>query len=594
MQDASPSPHPGSGVRFEAPDRPVGAGAEAVRDAAVRLAAGGIVCVKGPGGFHLAADARDGPAVARLRTRRQRDLEPFAVMVADAAAARGLADLSAAEEGLLLSAANPVVLLRALDPLPVSPFVAPAQRVLGVLAAAAPLHRLLLEDFAAVREGPGPAALAWTLAAAHEEPAARTDDQGRERAAALADALLLDDGEVPFGCEDSVALHAGGPRFLRRSRGFALEPLPFPAVGTPVLGLGGDRDGMFCLANGKEAFLGPRAGSLASLAGAEAMVDAILRTADLAGVRPGIIVHDLDPGLRSTDIARQLADGPFRGARLLAVQHQHAHALSCLAENGHAGPVLALALDGAGYGPDGDSWGGEILSVHGLECARVGHLSPLRLPGGPLAAREVWRTAVAAVGDLGAGGVVGRLAEKWKHAHRRTLDLVRTQSRPGADLPRSTSLGCLFDAASAILGLRDLSTYDGEAAEAVEQEAGPPPSPTDLYPVVVEEAGGMTVMGGLPLLGGLLEDVLRGTPAAAAAARFHSSVVELLVKAAAAASARTGTRTLVLTGGCMRNRILLEHLPRRLREEGFTVLLHSAVPPGDEGLPFGRAYAGTL
>jgi hydrogenase maturation protein HypF len=581
-------------VAFEARDLPRSEGEEAIRDAAVRLAAGGIVAVKGPGGYHLAADARDGAAVVRLRSRRQRDLEPFSVMAADPAAAREVAEVSGEEEALLLSPALPVVLLRAREPFPLAPAVAPGQRVLGVMLPPAPLHLRLLQAFARVREGSGPAVLAVTAAAAHDDPVAATDDEARERLEGLADALLLHDGPVPFRCEDSVALVLDGPRVLRRSRGFVPGPVPLPGKGPPVLGLGGDRSSSFCLTSGGEAFPGPVGGDLGNVRAAEAFVESIGRMAELLAVRPGTIVHDLDPDLRSTDIARQLADGPFRGARLQAVQHQHAHALAGLAENGFRGPALALVLDGAGFGPDGDSWGGEILAVDGLRSDRLGHLSPLRLPGGILAHREVWRIAVAAVGDLGAGGVVARLAGNWKHAHRKTLDLVRSQSRPGAELPHSTSLGRLFDAASAILGLRDIATFDGEAASAIEQEAGPLPPAGEGYPAVVEEKAGAIVMAGLPVLGGLLEDVLRGTAPSVAAARFHGAVIALLVAAARAASARSGLRTVILTGGCMGNRVLLEHLPRRLRAEGFEVLLHAAVPPGDGGLSLGRAWAGVL
>ncbi len=446
-------PRCGPTLRLEGGEGPPAAGEEALRAAGAALAAGRILGVKGIGGFHLAADAAREEAVAALRLRKGRGTKPFAVMVPDPGAARRLADLRPGEERALLSAARPVVLLRRRADAPLAPSVAPGLGTVGVMLPAAPHQHLLLEAFAAARGGEGPPVLVMTSGNLSEEPIARTDGEARERLAGLADLLLLHDREILARCDDSVLLWEGRPRLLRRSRGFVPLPLALPrAAAEPVLALGGDLKGCFCIVRGSEAFPGPHAGDLGDLLSGEAYAEGILHLARLLGVRPRLVVHDLHPDYGSCRIGRQLAEGPFAGARLLGVQHHHAHALSCLAENGRTDPALALALDGAGWGPDGTTWGGELLLVDGLRFRRLAHLSPMRLPGGDAAAREPWRTAVAALCDLGAGGMARELAPRWPSVREPDLRAVLSLCRGGARLPLSTSTRSATASASTTAG----------------------------------------------------------------------------------------------------------------------------------------------
>ena len=588
-------PRCGPRLRLEASGAPPLEGEEALAGAARRLAAGEVVAVKGLGGFHLAVDARREEAVALLRRRKGRVRKPFAVMAADPAAVAAFALLSPEEERLLLSPARPVVLLAAPERRILAPSVAPGLGVAGAMLPYTPLHHLLLEAFAAARGGGGPAVLVMTSANLSGEPIVRGDGEARERLAGLADALLLHDREIHARCDDSVAMVAGGgTRILRRSRGFVPLPVALPASGPPVFAAGGDLKNCFCLTRGGEAFPGPHLGDLGGALAAEAWVEAALRFARLLDVRPALVVHDLHPDAPSARLARELAAGPFGGVRTLGVQHHHAHALSCLAEHGAAGPALGIAVDGAGHGTDGTSWGGEILLVDGARFERLAHLSPLRLPGGDRAVEEVWRLAASALFDLGAAGEAARLARRWPSAPPSRVDAVASLLRGGAPLPLSSSLGRLFDAVAALLGLVDRVSYEGEAAALLEGAAGPGPLRATPYPVRVDRGRRPAILDTAPLLGALLEDVLCGRPAGGIAARFHASVAALFVAGAVEARSRTGLDTVALSGGCLQNRLLLESLGRGLEAAGFRCLLPAAVPANVGGLPLGPALAGVL
>ena len=569
-------------------------GETAIAEAARKLAAGETVAVRGDGGFRLFADARNEAAVGRLRARRQRDRNPFVVLAADPSEASSFARITPVEEGLLRSPARPVVLLPVILPSPLAPSVAPGLPVVGARLPSTPLDHLLLQAFAAARPEGWPALLAMAGGGPRGEPSARKNDEAKSRLQGISDALLLHDRDSAAGCDATEVMHAGVPRILRRGAGFVPLPVMLPAAGPSVLALGGDLRNSVCVTLGDQAFLGPPGGDLDGMLAAGSLVEGAQCLAALLGVKPAVLVHDLHPDWWSSRIARQLAEGPFRGARLLAVEHQHAHLLSCLAENGATGPALGIVLDGTGYGADGESRGGEILLVDGLKCERLARIAPLRLPGGDLAVRAPWRIAVASACELGAGSVVPRLVKRWPTPPVATVDTVLRLCRGGGELPTSSSAERLFDAAAAILGVRDENSYDGEAATALELAAGAMPEAGDLYPAPLDAKPTPMLMDTRPILGAVLDDVLRGADASSVAARFHATVVDLFARAAEEASRRSGVRTVALSGSLLRNRILLRGLPERLAAAGFTVLTHADIPPDDGGLAFGQAWAGVL
>ncbi|HET8647965.1 MAG TPA: Sua5/YciO/YrdC/YwlC family protein, partial [Vicinamibacteria bacterium] len=323
---------------------------DAIGAAARYIEAGLVVAVKGLGGYHLACDATSGPAVARLRARKQRDYKPFAVMVRDLAAAGRLAVMSAEEARLLSSVERPIVLLARRPGCDLAPDVAPLTSLVGVMLAYTPLHHLLMEE---VRRP-----LVMTSGNVSDEPIVHRDEEAVRRLGPLADALLVHDREIAIRCDDSVArVVAGRAVVLRRSRGYVPRPVPLPRpVARPVLGCGGHLKNAFCVAVGDAAYLGPHVGDLSTLETVEAFEQAVEHVCDLLRVRPEIVAHDLHPGYMSTAYAVARPD-----AFKVGVQHHHAHVVSAMAEHGLGGPVIGVAYDGTGYGTDGASWGGEVL-----------------------------------------------------------------------------------------------------------------------------------------------------------------------------------------------------------------------------------------
>jgi len=511
------------------------------------LAAGGIVAVKGLGGWHLAADAADAAAVARLRARKARDAKPLAVMTADPDA---LVDLDEGERALLHGAARPIVLGRRRRDAPVAAGVAPGSPWLGVLLAYTPLHHLLLHDVG------GP--LVMTSGNRSDEPIAVGDEEARERLAGIADLFLGHDRPIHRRCEDSV-VRASFP--VRRSRGLAPAALALPvAARRPLVAAGAQLKSTFCVAQGRRAWLSPHLGDLDAAAARTAFAADLGLYLAMLRLRPEVVAHDLHPGYASTTWALEQA------AELVGVQHHHAHAAACLAEHGEAGPALAVVLDGTGHGTDGTLWGGEVLRCDLTGFERVAHLEPLPLPGGERAIREPWRSA--AVHLERAGRPVP--FERW--------GLVRQSLAVNA--PRSSGAGRLLDAVASLLGVRETISYEGQAAVELEDLAGS--TPAEAY--ACRQVGGVLV--GADLVSAAHDDLAAGRPRAQIAAAAHEGLALAFARACADAAE---PRTVVLSGGCLQNVRLAASLGRRLRDEGFRVLTHRLVPPGDGGLSYGQA-----
>src|SRR6266516_544361 len=428
---------------------------------AARLLAGGhVVAVKGLGGYHLAVDASSEAAASALRARKHREDKPFALMVADLAAARELCEVDETGESLLASARRPVVLLARRPGAPVAGAVAPGNRQLGIMLPYTPLHHLLLA------EAGHPIVL--TSGNVSDEPIAYTDDDALARLAGIADAFLTHNRAIHIRTDDSVVRPLRGREtLLRRSRGYAPEPLGLAArLPRPVLACGAELTNTFCLAVGNRAFVSHHIGDLENFETLRSFTDGIAHFRRLFDTEPEVVAYDLHPDYLSTKYALDLD-----GVDLAGVQHHHAHIASCLADNGEEGPVIGVAFDGTGFGPDGTIWGGEFLLADLAGFERAGHLEPVPMPGGAAAIRQPWRMAAAYL-DAAYGGeppaglaVARRNAARWQ-------DVV-LMSRRGTNAPLTSSAGRLFDAVAALLSVRDAINYEGQAAIELEQWADP-------------------------------------------------------------------------------------------------------------------------
>ena len=532
---------------------------------AALLREGGIVAVKGIGGFHLACLAGDEEAVARLRARKHREEKPFALMAPDLDAARELVDLGPVETALLLGHDRPIVLARRRHAARVAQAVAPRSAELGVMLPYSPLHHLLLAD---VGEP-----LVMTSGNVSDEPIAYEDDDALERLAPIADLVVLHDRPIQTRVDDSVLRVAGGrPLPLRRSRGAvpSLLALPEPAR-RHVLACGAELKSTFCLARGRRAWVSHHIGDLKTAETLASFQEGVRHFERLFAVTPEVVAHDLHPDYLSTTyaLARE-------GVEHVAVQHHHAHLAACLAEHGESGPAVGAIFDGTGLGTDGTVWGGEILvgDLRGFE--RAGHLWPVPQPGGDQAVREPWRMACSwlkAAGDE--RPLPGIDAARWRAVGR----LAET----GMAAPVTTSVGRLFDAMSALCGLRTEVTYEGQAA--IELEAACDPTERGAYAFDVV----MGVLDARPAILAARRDITRGVDAGIVAARFHHALADATADNCARLSGDRGLDVVVLSGGAFQNRRLLERTAKRLERAGLRVLVPARLPPNDGGIAFGQA-----
>jgi hydrogenase maturation protein HypF len=534
-----------------------------VKAARALLADGGVLALKGLGGYHLAATARDESAVAALRSRKRREDKPFAVMVADVPAARRLAAVAPAEEALLTSARRPIVLLRRRADAPLAGSVAPGNRFVGVMLPYTPLHHLLAGE-----------PLVLTSGNVSDEPIAYRDEDAFARLGAIADAFLTHDRPIHVRTDDSVTrVFRGRELPVRRSRGYVPAPLPLPPGGPAVLACGAQLKNTFCLAHDGRAFVSHHIGDLENHETLRAYEEGVAHFSRLFAITPSVVAHDLHPEYLSTKYALD------RGLPPVGVQHHHAHIAACLADNEQAGPVIGVAFDGTGYGTDGTLWGGEFLVADLVGFERAGHLLPVPLPGGAAAIREPWRMA-AAYGVPAGLDVARRNAPDW--------DRVVALARRGIGSPPTSSVGRLFDAVAAVLGVRDRVTYEGQAAVELEQRADP--GEQGAYPVRLDGGSPFTVRGA-DLVAAVVADLASGVPAVAA--RFHNTIARLVVAGAVRVRETTGLTRVALSGGVFQNVLLLDRAVAGLEAEGFTVLVHRRVPPNDGGISLGQAAVAT-
>ncbi len=489
-----------------------------LEEAAGLLREGRIVAVKGLGGYHLACDATDEQAVARLRARKHREEKPLAVMTT---APHALADVTVEENALLRGLERPIVLVRQRADVRLAPSVAAPSPWLGLMLPYTPLHHLLCHDV----DRP----LVLTSGNRSDEPIATDDEEARRRLGEIADAFLSHDRPIHRRCEDSV-VRAAFP--VRRSRGFAPGPLPLPVPATaPIVAAGAELKSTFCVARGLEAFLSPHLGDLDSEAAYVAFRADLALYLDMLGVEPAAIACDLHPEYLATKWAGE------QGLPLIEVQHHHAHAAACLAEHGETGEALAVVLDGTGMGTDGTLWGGEVLRCDLVSFERIAHLEPVPLPGGEAAIREPWRMAAAYLERAGRPVPF----ERWP--------LVSESLKVNA--PLSSGAGRLFDAVAALLGLRETVRYEGQAAIELEHLAGD--TVAAPYPCTVDGEA----IRGADLVAAAFDDLAAGRPRSEIAAAFHEGVAAAF---ATACSAAGPPGTVALSGGSFQNLRLLASL----------------------------------
>ena len=572
-----------AGVELDEPD-PVTAAVKA-------LAAGQVLAVKGLGGFHLAVDAKNPAAVKRLRSRKLREEKPLAVMVADLAAARTLADLDDDSAQALTSRERPIVLVPLRHDAGLAPGVAPGNRLLGLMLPYTPLHHLLLAE--AKRRGMD--ALVMTSGNISDEPICLDNEEAvcrlgeSAQRGAIVDLMLLHDRDIYLRSDDSVVRVVGGAlRQMRRSRGFVPSPLILrpelvPPGCPPILAVGGQQKNTLCLLRGREAFVSQHVGDLDDLRTLDFFELTAGHLSRILEAKPKVVACDLHPDYLSSQWAAR------RGLPLVKVQHHHAHAVAVMAEHGLSGQVLGLSLDGTGYGDDAKVWGGELLLAGLAGYRRLGRLRPFSLPGGEAAVKQPWRVGLALVIEALGGEEAAGLDIPLLRAHGDKLSLINKMMARGLNTPRTSSMGRLFDGVAALCGLRFVAAYEGQAAVELEQAMTWPIKPG--YGFALREAGGLLELDWAPALGQLVEDVLAGSGPAQVSARFHAGLLTGLAAWVRAAARVSGLGRVCLGGGCFMNACLLGDLPPLLMEAGLEVYSAAQAPSNDGGLSLGQAVA---
>jgi hydrogenase maturation protein HypF len=544
---AQPTCCPDCGPRLS-----LAAAADPLADAVRRLRNGEVLAVKGLGGYHLAVAAFHPNAAATLRARKHREDKPFAVMTADVDQARELCVVDEQSLSDLTGRRRPIVLMPRRDGAPIAAAVAPGNRYLGVMLPYTPLHHLLLRDLGQP--------IVLTSGNLSEEPIVYRD---AAPLAGIADAVLDHDRPIHIRTDDSV-VRAGA--LLRRSRGYAPEPVTLARpCRRPVLACGAELKNTFCLAKDSHAFVSHHIGDLENLQTYRSFTEGVEHFSRLFEIAPKVVAHDLHPEYLSTKYALGLD-----GVELVGVQHHHAHIASCLADNRESGPVIGVAFDGTGYGPDGTIWGGEFLIASLQDYERIGHLAPVPMPGGAAAIRQPWRMAAAYLGDA---------VEGW----RPEWATVVAMAAKGVNSPSTSSAGRLFDAAAALLGVRDEINYEGQAAVELEQLADP--NVADGYPVRVDGL----IVHGVDLLHGIVADRTAGIEPPVMAARFHNGVAAAILAGCRQARDRSGLGAVALSGGVFQNVLLTTRTVNLLADNGFRVLTHRRVPTNDGGISLGQA-----
>ena len=560
------------------------------------LKEGKVVAIKGLGGFLLACDATNDTVVKTLRQRKKRPSKPLAIMVTTVEEAKRHCYVSPEEENLLTSPQSPIVLMRWRENSSVSREVAPNLRFLGIMLPYTPLHHILLRDTGLP--------LVMTSGNLSEEPIARDNDEALRRLSGIADYFLIHNRDIYSRYDDSVTIvERGTSQLIRRARSYAPYPIRLSFEAKQVLGCGAEEKNTFCLTKDNYVFLSQHIGDMENMETLEHFDSTISLYKRLFHIEPEIIAHDLHPDYLATKYARELGES---GIKLIPVQHHHAHIASCLADNGLESPVIGVAFDGTGMGADGNIWGGEFLVADYHNFHRAGHLEYLPLPGGAAAIKRPRRTAIGYILTLLGEDALNHDLPVMKEADDMEIEIIKRQIERRINSPLSSSMGRLFDAISALLGIRGEIDYEGQAAVELEMAALASVIPrhvpseareldeaisgnNESYPYRIVEDEGMRIVRLRDLLSAVIEDLRQGISKGRISVKFHNTVAQMINEMCQLIADETGVSQVALSGGVFQNRLLLRKTVSLLEDSGFQVFTHRQVPCNDGGISLGQA-----
>jgi hydrogenase maturation protein HypF len=538
------------------------------------LTQGYIVAIKGLGGFHLAVDAENTVAVARLRKRKHREEKPFAIMSRNIEKIQSYAHVPPEEQKLLTSLQRPIVLLKKKTAHSISAEVAPRNKYFGTMLPYTPLHYILLNNHFT--------ALVMTSGNLSEEPIAIDSKDAFKRLNNIADYFLIHNRDIYLRSDDSIVRQSGGStRFIRRSRGFIPMPVFLNHSVPQILACGAELKNTVCLTKDNNAFLSQHIGDLENLETYEFLKLTIEHMMRILDIHPEIIAYDLHPDYLSTRYAEEQTN-----IEKIQVQHHHAHIVSCMAENKVDDPVIGLSFDGTGYGSDGNIWGGDILIAEENRYTRVAHLDYIPMPGGDAAIKEPWRMAVSYLYDTLGEGLWDLDLPVLKEISREKIKILVEMIAKKINSPLTSSLGRLFDGVAAIIGLRNRVYFEGQAAMELEMIADAKNSATydwewrsnDTYRILTE-----------PIIQGVLRDVEKGIPLSQISSKFHMTLIRLFTALCDGIRKDTGLNQVALSGGVFQNSLLLTGLLTSLENNHFEVYTHRRVPANDGGISLGQA-----
>lgn len=575
-------PECGPQIWLESKGEEITTGEDALQQARTLLKQGMILAIKGLGGFHLACDACNPEAVETLRQRKLRIDKPFALMVPDIQTAKKYCEVNENEAELLQSRQRPIVILQQLENTAIAPGVAPGQNSLGLMLPYTPLHYLLLEQ-----EKDFPDALVMTSGNFSEEPIAIDNEEALKRLAPLADAFLLHDRDIYIRCDDSVVRSHPAPKEqnniypVRRSRGYAPNPVKLSWNLPPILAVGAELKNTFCLTKDNYAFISHHIGDLENYEALKSYEHGIQHFQELFRIKPEFIAYDLHPDYMATRYALERAEN--EGLPAYGVQHHHAHIAACMAEHGLSGdrPVIGVSFDGTGYGTDGTIWGGEFLVADYKSFERPYHLAPFPLPGGDKATREPWRIALSLLNKAGLDWQPQ--LTRVQHADENGIQAIQHQLENQINTPLTSSMGRLFDGVAALAGLRQTVNYEAQAA--IEFEAIASLSEMGIYIFDNHEP----FIDPRPVVSAIVEDLGKNASIPVISARFQNGVSRMVVDICSRIKQDTGINDVVLSGGVWQNMFLLYKTIPALEDAGFTVITHYNIPTNDGGLSLGQA-----
>jgi hydrogenase maturation protein HypF len=554
-----------------------------------------ILAIRGLGGFHLAVNGCSDPAVLVLRDRKGRKAKPLAIMVASIDSARDFANISDLEEKTLLSLERPIVLLKKKERSSLAEALAPGVGDIGIMLPYTPLHHLLFQH------EKSPAALVMTSGNVSGSPICTGNEEAIHRLGGIADYFLLHNRDIVTRIDDSVVrISQKRSRVFRRARGYVPAPLLLSCSLPSVIGCGGGLKNTFCLSREKLAYPSQHIGDLTNIESFDFYTESVEHLKKVFEIEPAVAACDLHPDYMSSHYAADL------GLPLYRIQHHHAHAVAVMAEHGLSEPVLAIILDGTGYGPDGSIWGGEFLLTDLVDYKRLGHLQQLSLPGGDIAAMEPWRMGCSALfHTFGEDALlVKNSPSSLKTIAPERREIIAEMIKRRFNTPLTSSCGRLFDAAAALLGIRLFTSYEGQAAMELESLAWKAATENwksrldsklkgKNYSWLLEENGiWQVVTSNLVIM--ICDCLSHGKNPANIALRFHFELIGSILTLIRQLSAQTGIREIVLSGGCLQNRLLLEGLFHVLLQENFQVFTGSNIPVNDGGISVGQAIIGGL